>query len=160
LEDLYVIEDDGDLKQFTLGGWNVTDFKNLKMIFEGSEPLVFEARDGDYLEIDQTIAVGYGNNYSVNVYCSRSLLGDYPDNKVLWAFNTTNLWSGDYEIITHIFFGENGEYTTEARYYSYNIVRYEGYRHYDFGVTADQITGDIFRAVYCFIGLAWQEERE
>jgi len=118
LEDLYVIEDDGDLKQFTLGGWNVTDFKNLKMIFEGSEPLVFEARDGDYLEIDQTIAVGYGNNYSVNVYCSRSLLGDYPDNKVLWAFNTTNLWSGDYEIITHIFFGENGEYTTEARYYS------------------------------------------
>ena len=118
LVNLYVIEDDGNLKEFTLGGWNVTDLKNLKMIFEGSEPLVFDAGVSDYLMINQTIAVGYENNYSISMYYARSLLGDYPDNKVLWAFNTTNLWSGDYEIITHIFFGENGEYTTEARYYS------------------------------------------
>ena len=117
LVNLYVIEDDGNLKEFTLGGWNVTDLKNLKMIFEGSEPLVFDAGVSDYLMINQTIAIGYGNNYSISMYYTRSLLGDYPDNKVLWAFNTTNLWSGDYELKINVFCSDS-LYTTESRYYT------------------------------------------
>jgi len=146
LDYLYVIEDDGDLKKFTEGGWNVTDLKTLKMTINVGDPLLsFEAGSESYTEVNGTIAVGYGNNYSVDVYYSRSLLGSFPDNKVLWAFNISSLWSGEYRYRMDLGFCPDSEGVCD--FGSYNVTELEAHTYHsewrDLNLTSDIDMPDI-----------------